>query len=1258
MCGLTACSMLFTMPALAWAADEPQNTNIDNGLIAYYDFENVNEKKVPNVKDQSKYEGELKGSNVSIASDTIFGKSLKFTEGTEGTMEIPQIMNTSQNSYSISLWFKYDTNTNREGKNTVLLQQSGQGRTFLQFTKDNKYATYVNATNVYSDKTVDLSQWQHVMATYNKDTKKIAFYINGEKDSEKDAGNQVVNELTNLLIGRHKNAGNDPLSMRGLVDEIRVYDKVLTAEEAKAVYESKAGAMLFPQLQETLKEAKALDESGSLGAEVEEAKVLKEAITEAEKLTSQSPLSEISEMIETLEEAMKNYRAEVGVVLTVSPTKEERSIDRGTIGINHRYAFNGYGSFDSTTMKMKDEFTELYKDAGFGSIRYPGGTISNLFRWKDTIGDKEDRVNQIHGFYNNRGQGGIAPNFGLTEVADFAYRDDVQSEIVYVYGFGRGSAQDAADLVEYLNAPAGSNPGGGVAWADIRKANGHEEPYNVRYFEIGNENNQGGDDGTASQQYWMSKVEGGAEKAYVEGGVASFTKQYAVKKDDWNKTASVSDGTANQVRYMRYANPNPMTGKDGKTLVENFEAVQKGSVEVWVGTDGEGNNHKWEIVDSLENAGANVKKVTIDYRDGSIHFGDGTHGKIPDKGQQIYVTYKVDRDGFVDVSKAMKDMTAEINEINAKSGSAEKASCYVYSSWETKGFIDKMAAGNWNDYYDGLTIHPYCGDPGADQDKGAFYDSAMRLAENVGIQKVKNYVNMLPQGKVPVISEYGIFRSTSPLLRSQTHAVYIAKVLMEYVRLGSPYIQKHCLVDWYSSGADSLGPTQQAVIQAVPQTGANQGTGEGNFRFFSTPSAKVFELFSNSFAKGTKVVGTEFEHVETLANGTKAYSAIASKGDDGTLYVTVVNTDRENDKKLRVKVDGVDLTGKTVEVQTLAGESFVDENSLAEPDKVTIENSTVTAEGTDLELTAKAHSVMSITVKEKVDPPAPETYTVTAKANNTDMGTVTIDPVKDKYNAGEKVTATATAKEGYEFVNWTVDGQEVSTKTTYELTVEKNTELTANFKAKAPVEEKFTVTAKVNDSKMGTVKLDPDKAEYAKGEKVTATATAKEGYEFVNWTVEGKAVSTETTYEFLVDKNVELTANFKKTEKPVEKVTITVKANDSKMGTVKLDPAKESYENGEIVTAIATAKEGYKFVNWTVAGKVVSDKAEYKFKVDRAAELQANFVKVSEDPKPENPKDEDKAVQTGDNGVSPIIPLAGLMLAAGAAVVALRKKED
>ena len=111
---------------------------------------------------------------------------------------------------------------------------------------------------MFSDKTFDAKQWQHVTITYDTDTKKVTFYVNGESDGEKAAGNAETNALTDLLIGRHKNAGNDPLSMRGLVDEIRVYDKVLTAEEAKAVYESKAGAMLFPQLQETLKEVESI----------------------------------------------------------------------------------------------------------------------------------------------------------------------------------------------------------------------------------------------------------------------------------------------------------------------------------------------------------------------------------------------------------------------------------------------------------------------------------------------------------------------------------------------------------------------------------------------------------------------------------------------------------------------------------------------------------------------------------------------------------------------------------------------------------------------------------------------------------------------------------------------------------------------------------------------------------------------------------------------------------------------------------------
>ena len=944
---LLSLSIVLSTVVMTSVSLQGQDIDLDDKLVAYYDFENVDDKIVPNKVD-STLAGKLIGSNVSIV-DTKFGKSLHFANGEDGRMEIEQAINTTKQPFTLSLWYKYDTSFNRGGKKTVLLQQDGQGRTLLSLKSDNKYSSYINGQDVDSNKSVDVQKWQHVSYVYNPTTKQISYYVNGELDSIKDAGNGTVNSLTKLIVGRHKNGGNDPLSMRGDIDEIRYYHKAVSASEAKAIYENKAGVILFDELTSVLDEACQLVATNKLPFDHEAVLNLKSQIDAAEKLTSNSAMADIQKMITLLEQAIKNYRQAIAINLNVDFNQVEREIDDSIFGINHRYAFNGYGSFDSETMKMKDEFADLYKASNFGSVRYPGGTISNLFQWKGSIGDLSSRTKQIHGFYNNPNQHGITPSFGINEVGTFA--QDMDSEIVYVYGFGRGSAQDASDLIEYLNAPVGLNPNGGVDWASIRAKNGHQEPFNVRYFEIGNENNQGGTDGTTSQQYWMQFVDGGAEKAYVDGGLVKINRQFAVLKDDWNKTASDSTGEANQKRYMRYANPNPMTGENGMELVNDFKAVEEGSVHVFV--DGQ----EWTCVDSFANQTSDAKVYTIDYRDGSFTFGDGIHGMIPPKGKEIRVSYQVQRDGFVAVSKAMKETMAKID--------ATKE-CNIYSSYETKGFIDRMA--NQQDYYDGLTIHPYSGTPqGGSNNAELFYDSAMKLAEDNGIKHVENYVKMLPEGKVPVISEYGIFRSTDSLVRSQTHAVYIAKVLMEYVRLGSPYIQKHCLVDWYSSGADSLGPTQQAVIQAVPQEGSNTQTGEGNFKFFATPSARVFEMINSSF--GNQIIKTEFDDMIQLDNGVNAYSSLASKDSEGNVYVALVNVERNNSRKIKLDFTGFDASNKYIETQTLAGASFTDENSLENPNKVAIEKDNFVNEGSNIEITLKPHSftIVKIAAQTSVD---------------------------------------------------------------------------------------------------------------------------------------------------------------------------------------------------------------------------------------------------------------------------------------------------
>ena len=901
--------------------------------------------------------GVLNG-NVSIADSgsKVFGNVLRFGTGADNFMKLADYINTGANDTSFSMWYRYDESIAgaETGKSTVLLQHEDKdsnnpGRSVLTLEASGKYKAYLNGNNnAISDGTVAKGDWQHITVTFNQTTKKVCFYINGELDSEKDLGNTVTNAVLSLRLGAHKKAGNlDPHPMRGDVDEFYVFDKVLTAGEARAVYEEKAVEFYKIEYKERLasliSEASNLYESGIIATSHAAAVALQNAITDATavKNNENAGMTELTAAYEALEAAMARYSSVVPVTLTVDADEVQRTIDSDSIfGINHRYAFNGYGSFDATTMSIKEEFKELYENAGFGSIRYPGGTISNLFNWKTTLGPVEERKDQIHGFYNNSGQGGIAPNFGIGEIATFA--DSVDSEIVYVYSLGRGSAQDAADLIEYLNAQVGTNPNGGVDWAAVRAENGHPEPYNVRYFEIGNEMNQVYSDGTSSQAYWLHGLPN-AESGYIEGGTASFTKQYAVCEEDWNAEASKSDGSKNMVRYMRYANTNPKMYDANKNIVDDpsFVAVNKDSVRVYVG------DTEWTIVESFENSEASDLHVVVDYSTGAIIFGDGQKGAIPTSGTQIKVDYSVNRDGFIKISKAMKETTAAIN--TAESASQE---AYVYTSYETDGFITKMNNLNANEWYDGMTIHPYSGTVSGGSNAGTFYDNAMRLAESVGIKKVENFVNKLPAGKVPVISEFGIFRNTEPQLRSQTHAIYIAKTLMEYVRLGSPYIQKHCLIDWYSSGADSLGPTQQAVIQAVPQDGASTKTGEGEFRFFATPSAHVFQMLNAGF--GDYIIDATFDRVPEMENGVELLSALASKDDFGNIYLAIVNVDRENDREIILDVEG--LAGCEVSVQKLTSDTITEENSLSEPDNVTVTTDSFTATE-DQTYTVEKHSI-------------------------------------------------------------------------------------------------------------------------------------------------------------------------------------------------------------------------------------------------------------------------------------------------------------
>ncbi|WP_081383953.1 alpha-L-arabinofuranosidase C-terminal domain-containing protein [Paenibacillus sp. FSL R5-0636] len=134
-------------------------------------------------------------------------------------------------------------------------------------------------------------------------------------------------------------------------------------------------------------------------------------------------------------------------------------------------------------------------------VRFPGGcfvegkTPTDAYPWKNTIGPIETRPGH-KGYWDYRSSDGL----GFHEYLQWA--EDLKAEPLYVAYIGISHngdpiakqntvpvseiqpwIQDALDAIEYANGPVTSK------WGAQRAANGHPEPFNMKYVEIGNENN-------------------------------------------------------------------------------------------------------------------------------------------------------------------------------------------------------------------------------------------------------------------------------------------------------------------------------------------------------------------------------------------------------------------------------------------------------------------------------------------------------------------------------------------------------------------------------------------------------------------------------------------------------------------------------------------------------------------------------------------------------------------------------------------------
>lgn len=138
---------------------------------------------------------------------------------------------------------------------------------------------------------------------------------------------------------------------------------------------------------------------------------------------------------------------------------------------------------------FRKDVVEAFKAIKLPVLRWPGGCFADTYHWMDGIGPQETRKKIV-----NINWGGVTEDnsFGTHEFLDFC--ELVGCDAYVSLNVGSGTVEEAVNWVEYMTSDIES------PMTELRKKNGREKPWNVKYIGIGNES--WGCGGSMSPEYY------------------------------------------------------------------------------------------------------------------------------------------------------------------------------------------------------------------------------------------------------------------------------------------------------------------------------------------------------------------------------------------------------------------------------------------------------------------------------------------------------------------------------------------------------------------------------------------------------------------------------------------------------------------------------------------------------------------------------------------------------------------------------------
>ncbi|MDH5380682.1 MAG: alpha-N-arabinofuranosidase, partial [Cyclobacteriaceae bacterium] len=155
---------------------------------------------------------------------------------------------------------------------------------------------------------------------------------------------------------------------------------------------------------------------------------------------------------------------------------------------------------------VRNDIIQALKELQIPNLRWPGGCFADTYHWKDGIGPKKDRPTMV-----NQWWGGVTEDnsFGTHDFLNMC--ELIGAEPYLAANVGSGTVREFADWLQYVNH-SGTSP-----MSDLRVENGRKEPWNVKYWGVGNE--MWGCGGHMTPEFY-----------------ANIYKQYATFMTDWSNS--------------------------------------------------------------------------------------------------------------------------------------------------------------------------------------------------------------------------------------------------------------------------------------------------------------------------------------------------------------------------------------------------------------------------------------------------------------------------------------------------------------------------------------------------------------------------------------------------------------------------------------------------------------------------------------------------------------------------------------------------